>query len=112
MKKSQYIERYGKVIDFPEESIEMVGKTHILENCQTGEEFKGLITDIRFSEIFFTRGNKKVLGVEFKFDNFTDEPFWSIPFPTEIEKPEISDLHTDDFVKEAFKGINDISKPS
>jgi hypothetical protein len=104
--KSEYLEKYGQVIDFPKSALDMIGKTHILSGVKRGKEFKGLIEAVRFSDAVIIKDDKTFLAIEFQFNNFTDDLFWSPPFSSEILEPKISEQHKSNLIYSAKKLID------
>lgn len=106
MKKSEFLKEYGIIVDYPEKALLMLGKEQILETKEKEEKY--LCEDVRFSDATIQKENGvKYLAIEFLFNNFTDEPFWSPPFPTEIVAPEISEEYTKMMTEDVMGLISD-----
>jgi len=102
--QSEYLERYGLVVSYPEKALNLVG-TEIQYGAE-GKEKKYLVEKVRFSDIKIQKEGKgdKLLSVEFLLNNFKDEPFWSQAFPTEIEEPKKSEIH-DEFMLDEMMNV-------
>ena len=104
MKKSEFLKEYGIVVDYPEKALSMIGKEQILVS-ETKEE-KYLCEDIRFSDATIVKEDgTHYLALEFLFNNFTEDPFWTQPFPTELVAPKISEEYTKMMTEDAMQLI-------
>lgn len=107
MKKSEFLQEYGMVVDYPEKCLSMVGKEVEL-SINDGKEKVYLCEDVRFSDATIVRKNKvKYLAIEFLVNNFTDEPFWTQPLPTEIKAPKRSKEFTNMMTEDAMKIVKE-----
>jgi len=108
MKKSEYLKEYGIVVDYPQDCLELVKQEVYL--TKNDMDTKYFCEDVRFSDITILREDGNYLAIELLLNDFLNEPFWSNPFPTEILKPEQSELKREEFIKlskELIKGLED-----